>query len=197
MAKAEKKAPKAESEPLEAEDAKEGEEGGDGDAEAKPAKRKKRLAGKTLVLGIILPLLLLVGGGAGAYLTGALDSLIGHGKDNAKAETEAKAEEAKKNYVYYELPEILVNLNTADRKVHYLKISVSLELENKEDISKVQAVLPRIIDNFQVYLRELRIEDLRGSAGLYRLREELLTRVATAAAPAKVSDVLFKEMLVQ
>lgn len=197
MAKAEKKAPKAESEPLEAEDAKEGEEGGDGDAEAKPAKRKKRLAGKTLVLGIILPLLLLVGGGAGAYLTGALDSLIGHGKDNTKAETEAKVEEAKKNYVYYELPEILVNLNTADRKVHYLKISVSLELENKEDISKVQAVLPRIIDNFQVYLRELRIEDLRGSAGLYRLREELLTRVATAAAPAKVSDVLFKEMLVQ
>jgi flagellar FliL protein len=128
-----------------------------------------------------------------------LDSVIGggHGKENAKADTEAKAEEAKKNYVYYELPEILVNLNTADRKVHYLKISVSLELENKEDVSKVQAVLPRIIDNFQVYLRELRIEDLRGSAGLYRLREELLTRVATAAAPAKVSDVLFKEMLVQ
>ena len=78
-----------------------------------------------------------------------------------------------------------------------LTITQFLELENKEDVSKVQAVLPRIIDNFQVYLRELRIEDLRGSAGLYRLREELLTRVATAAAPAKVSDVLFKEMLVQ
>lgn len=196
MAKAEKKAPKAdETEASEAEDA----EGEAGEGEAKPAKRKKKLAGKTLVLGIILPLLLLIGGGAGAYLTGMLDSVMGggHGKETAKADTEAKAEEAKKNYVYYELPEILVNLNTADRKVHYLKISVSLELENKEDVSKVQAVLPRIIDNFQVYLRELRIEDLRGSAGLYRLREELLTRVATAAAPAKVSDVLFKEMLVQ
>ena len=193
MAKADKKAAKEDKDEPEAEDAEEGDEG-----EAKPAKKKKKLAGKTLVLGIILPLLLLVGGGAGAYLTGALDSIMGgHSKEEAKADTEAKAEEAKKNYVYYELPEILVNLNTADRKVHYLKISVSLELENKEDISKVQAVLPRIIDNFQVYLRELRIEDLRGSAGLYRLREELLTRVATAAAPAKVSDVLFKEMLVQ
>ena len=195
MAKADKKAAKDEEEELKAEGA-DGEEGGDGEAQPK---KKKKLAGKTLVLGIILPLLVLVGGGAGAYLTGALDSIMGggHGKEEAKADTEAKVEEAKKNYVYYELPEILVNLNTADRKVHYLKISVSLELENKEDISKVQAVLPRIIDNFQVYLRELRIEDLRGSAGLYRLREELLTRVATAAAPAKVSDVLFKEMLVQ
>jgi flagellar FliL protein len=193
MAKAEKKDAKAETEGSDIEDA-----GGD-DAEeggAKPAKRKKRLAGKTLVLGIVLPLLLVLGG-AGAYLTGGLASVIGEAKKDEHAESEAKAEEAKKDYVYYELPEILVNLNTADRKVHYLKISVSLELENKEDVAKVQAVLPRIIDNFQVYLRELRIEDLRGSAGLYRLREELLTRVATAAAPAKVSDVLFKEMLVQ
>ena len=57
--------------------------------------------------------------------------------------------------------------------------------------------MPRIVDNFQVYLRELRLEDLRGSAGLYRLREELLSRVNIAAQPAQVNDVLFKEMLVQ
>jgi len=58
-------------------------------------------------------------------------------------------------------------------------------------------LLPRIIDNFQVYLRELRVGDLKGSAGIYRLREELLTRVNSAIAPSKVKGVLFKEMLVQ
>jgi len=57
--------------------------------------------------------------------------------------------------------------------------------------------MPRIIDNFQVYLRELRIDDLKGSAGMYRLREELLTRVNAAAQPAKINAVLFKEMLIQ
>ena len=57
--------------------------------------------------------------------------------------------------------------------------------------------MPRVIDNFQTYLRELRIDDLKGSAGMYRLREELLVRVNAAAAPAKITDVLFKEMLVQ
>ncbi len=58
-------------------------------------------------------------------------------------------------------------------------------------------MMPRIIDNFQVYLRELRVEDLKGSAGMYRLREEMLIRVSAAVAPAKINDVLFKEMLVQ
>ena len=61
----------------------------------------------------------------------------------------------------------------------------------------MRTLSPRIIDNFQVYLRELRVEDLRGSAGIYRLREELLARVNNAVHPTKVKDVLFKDMLVQ
>ena len=92
---------------------------------------------------------------------------------------------------------MIVNLNTGGRKSTFLKIRVSLELEDAGDISRIETVMPRILDNFQVYLRELRIEDLKGSSGMYRLREELLTRVNAAAAPAKVHDVLFKELLVQ
>ena len=72
-----------------------------------------------------------------------------------------------------------------------------MELENSGDIKRVETVMPRIMDNFQAYLRELRIEDLKGAAGMYRLREELLSRVNAALAPVKVHDVLFKEMLVQ
>jgi len=98
---------------------------------------------------------------------------------------------------YYDLPDMLVNLNSTGRKKSYLKISLSLELASEEDVKRLEEVLPRIIDNFQVYLRELRIEDLRGSAGLQRLREELLLRVITAAQPAVVRDVLFREMLIQ
>jgi flagellar FliL protein len=78
-----------------------------------------------------------------------------------------------------------------------LKIKVALELANANDLPQVEKLMPRVLDNFQVYLRELRVEDLQGSAGMYRLREELLARVNAAVAPAKVNDVLFKEMLVQ
>ena len=45
--------------------------------------------------------------------------------------------------------------------------------------------------------RELRKEDLNGSQGVFRLKEELLMRINSSAAPIKVNDVLFKEMLVQ
>jgi flagellar protein FliL len=57
--------------------------------------------------------------------------------------------------------------------------------------------LPRVIDTLITYMRELRPDDLRGSAGLVRLREELLARIKVSAAPARVNDVLFREILVQ
>ena len=57
--------------------------------------------------------------------------------------------------------------------------------------------MPRVMDAFQTYLRELRPSDLEGSAGLYRLKEELTRRVNVAIAPSRVNAVLFKEIVVQ
>ena len=164
---------------------------------------------KKLILFIVLPLLLVVGAGAGAYFSGLLDGLLHKGGETeAAAEPEKKSKAEKKDAapehptevqaaVFYDLPEILVNLNSPGRKQNFLKIRVSLELESALDVGKIEAVMPRIIDNFQVYLRELRVDDLQGSAGMLRLREELMARVNNAVKPAKVNDVLFKEMLVQ
>ncbi|MFD0390311.1 flagellar basal body-associated FliL family protein [Tistrella bauzanensis] len=99
--------------------------------------------------------------------------------------------------MYFDLPEMLVNLNTGGKRVSFLKLKVSLELQKQEDVALIEKVMPRIVDSFQVYLREMRVEDLSGSAGIYRLREELLDRVNVAAQPVAVNDVLFREMLVQ
>jgi len=131
-----------------------------------------------------------VGGGAGAYFGGLFDSFLGK-----PAAEEQKVE--KKKAVFYDLPDLLVNLNSSGRKNNYLKISISLQVEDKEQVDTIESLLPRVIDNFQVYLRELRIEDLRGSAGVSRLREQLLRRVNAAVKPAKVDDVLFREILIQ
>jgi flagellar FliL protein len=139
----------------------------------------------------------LLGGGAAAFFTGLLDPLIGGTSEQAEGSGEATASATPGTVVFHDLPEMIVTLNTGARKSAFLKIRVSLELTQSADVPKVQAVMPRIVDNFQVYLRELRVEDLKGSAGMYRLREELLTRVKAAAHPAKVNAVLFKEMLIQ
>ncbi|HBH26571.1 MAG TPA: flagellar basal body protein FliL [Rhodospirillaceae bacterium] len=94
------------------------------------------------------------------------------------------------------IPRMTVNLNTEKGPARFLRLSVVLELEDPGDKAAVEAALPRVVDTFQTYLRELRVEDLRGSAGRYRLEAELLWRVNEAAAPAKIRDVLFQEILV-
>jgi len=155
------------------------------------APKKKKFSGKKLVLFVVLPVLLLGGGGAAAFFMG----FLGGAKTEEAAHAEAPAETGPS--VYYEMPEMLVNLVTTGKKPSYLKLKVSLELKDEEASKQVDAVLPRVVDSFQVYLRALRVEDLQGSAGILRLRQELLTRVADAAKPTEVRDVLFKEMLVQ
>jgi len=82
-------------------------------------------------------------------------------------------------------------------KRDFLKINVSLEIEDPEISPQLDALAPSIVESFQVYLRDLQLEDLNGSAGLYRIKEELLVRVIIAAQPHKIKDVLFREMSVQ
>jgi flagellar FliL protein len=155
---------------------------------------------KRLIIVIAAVLVLILGGAAAAYFTGLLQPVIdmlSGGEDAAAIEEAEDTQIISGDAVFFDLQEMLVNINTGGRKAVYLKIRVSLELQNGDDIIKIEQMMPRIVDNFQIYLRELRIEDLKGSAGMYRLREELLKRVNVAVAPAVVNDVLFKEMLVQ
>ncbi len=149
----------------------------------------KRLSGKKIVIfgGGGLLLLLLLAGGAWFFLGGGEE-----GEHAAEEATEAAPE-----LVFVDLPELVVNLNTGTRQASYLRAKISLELAKESDRKLVEDRLPRVIDDFQVYLRELRAQDLSGSAGLFRLKEELLVRLNTSVAPAEVKDVLFREMLVQ
>jgi flagellar FliL protein len=164
--------------------------GEDGESPPSGGSRKKLFA----IAGVAV--LLILGGLGAAYFTGLLEPLMAEKVASGQDDPDGNAAKPG-NMVFFEVPEQLVNLSSQARKTSYLKIRVSLELNGPEDVKTVEAVMPRIIDNFQVYLRELRLEDLKGSAGMYRLREELLTRVNAAVAPARVNDVLFKEMLVQ
>jgi flagellar FliL protein len=155
----------------------------DGEVAAAGGKKKLIMIGAGLAV-------VLIGGGAGAYFMG----LFG-----GKAERNATAGHAEvaRTAMFVDLPEMTVNLSTADQRATYLRVKISLEVSDKTVIEKINPVLPRVLDAFQIYLRELRASDLDGSAGLFRVKEELQKRVNVAIQPIKVDAVLFKEILVQ
>ncbi len=155
-----------------------------------PEESPSKISRRTLIFGAAGALALLIVIGAGVYFAMPLFG----GEESAETMDVMRQEV---DVVFFDLPEMVVNLASNSSKRTYLKIQISLELDKSEDMGTLQRLLPRVIDHFQVYLRELRADDLHGSAGIYRLKEELLRRVSAAARPVRIRDVLFKEMLIQ
>jgi flagellar FliL protein len=155
---------------------------------------KKGFSKKLLLIAGAGALVLVLGLGAGAYFFFFSGSSEAH---KTKVAGAAAAPLVAPQVAFFDMPDIVVNIQTADGTPAYLKLSVSLELDGADEKPGLQTLMPRIVDQFQSYLRELRVDDLRGSAGVMRLKEELLRRINVAAAPFSVRDVLLKEMIVQ
>ncbi|CAN5197440.1 flagellar basal body-associated protein FliL [soil metagenome] len=155
----------------------------EGAAEAAAPKSKRKL----IMIGGALVLVLALGGGGWFFF------MHGHGK-----EEHAAAAPPPKPPVFLDVPEILVNLaNTPGERVQYLKVKVVLEVKDQPLVAQIQPTMPRVMDLFQTYMRELRPGDLNGSVGLFRLKEELTRRVNAAISPSQVNAVLFKEIIIQ
>ena len=182
-------------------------------------------AKKKLVMMAAAALLVIGGGGAAAYLFLFSGEEVAPTEEAASSGEHAQADGAKADAggghgapaaqgggghgeaaaahggvpgapLFFDLPAILVNLRSDDKPI-FLKLVVSLEVKDEETLKGVEAVLPRVVDQFQTYLRELRVDELSGSAATFRLKEELLRRVKIAASPMEIQDVLFKDMIVQ
>lgn len=153
-----------------------------GAAPAAPRKGSRKL----IVIG--LAAIVLLGGAGIAYATGVVEKIAGGEKPAATAAAVPGA---------VDLPEIISNLNAGARRTSFIRLKARLVLANKADQATVLTQLPKVQDLFQTYLRDMRPEELRGSAGTYRLREELMARANIAVAPAQVTEILFIELLVQ
>jgi flagellar FliL protein len=153
---------------------------------AEPAAAPK---GKLKMIVAAVGLFVIVGGGAATWFM----FFRGHSE-----EMHAEAAAPPKPAVFIDVPEMLVNLvGLPGERVQYLKAKIVLEVKEEKQVEAIKPTMPRVTDIFQTYLRELRPADLTGSAGLFRLKEELTKRVNTAISPSQVNAVLFKEIVVQ
>jgi flagellar FliL protein len=158
----------------------------DDETEPPAAKPKRKLPSLKMIIIAAAGLLVLGGGGAAAYLV-----FGGAGHDKP-------VQAVVKPAIFVDLPDVLVNLSNAGTdRTQYLKVKIVLELPDANLVPQIQPLMPRVMDAFQTYLRELRPTDLDGSAGLYRLKEELTRRVNAAVAPNRITAVLFKEIVIQ
>lgn len=203
MAKKEKKPKEAEGE------APEGAEGAEGEAPA-----KKKLPLKMLIIAGAAALVVLGGGGTAAFvfLKPKPDEAAQGEKGKEKKKEKKKEEKGKggkegdkgaaviregpDGVVFYTMPDVVVNMQTADGRPTFLKLKLTLELPDEGAVEELDPNMPRLQDMFQAFLRELRPEDLAGSQGSYQLRMEILRRVNMVIAPSKANAVLIEEMLI-
>ena len=166
--------------------------------------------GKLVIVLAGAAVLLLGGGGAAAYFLGFFSGAAAHGTaEHAGAPTKegaakGKAESGKageggpaEDVTFVELPDMLVNLQAETSRPRYLRLRIAVEVEDDKAAAAVKALTPRVLDSFQMFLRSLTVDDVQGSAGMERLKEEMLARVNVAVEPSRIRDVLFKEILVQ
>lgn len=172
---------------------------GDGDAVA-AATKSKRGKKKMIVLGAVGGVLLLGGGGAGYMMLGGKPAAA---HDTAVADTETADGEGSGEDAGHEaaapldVPPMLVNLRSADGAPHFLKVHVMLVPGPKSNVEALKTDLPVLLDAYQPFLRELRPEDLSGSAAVFRIKEELLIRARTTIGADKVKDVLVQDLVQQ
>lgn len=168
----------------------------------------QRFSKNKILLFALVPFLIMAIGAGTAWKMGYLDKFLNKrlecenvqegDKDYAAClEEMARAANAAPPGVFMTIPDMIVNLNSTAKQPRFLKVALKVELEDRTAEKAFEAIMPRIIDQFQAYMRELRLEDLRGSSGMYRMKIELLSRVRAAAPDIKIRDVLFQEILVQ
>jgi flagellar FliL protein len=155
------------------------EDGAEASAKRKPSRKL------LIIIGAVV--LVIAAGGVSFFL------FFSAPKDPA---SEVHLAEVPETFIF-NLPSMTVNLNSDGEGDQFMKLTVALEVANEEMMIEIQPRMAKVVDAFQVYLRELRRSDLEGSAGIYRLKEELRRRVNVAIFPAQVESILFKEILVQ
>ena len=168
----------------------------DEDDDDAPVKRK--VSGKKLVIFILLPVILIAGAVGAAIALGLFDGLLGgEAPEGEQQVEEAKAPVIEPPGIFYEMEERTVSLSGTGTRKNFLVLEVQLELEDPAAVQRMDQLRPKVVSEFNVFLRELRPEELNGSEGAYLVREELYRRVSQVLAPTPVKDLLLVKMLVQ
>ena len=150
----------------------------------KPKNRKK-----ILILAGGAALLLAVAGG------GAWWALHDRASEAAASSTVPAAGTDSSSYI--EVPPIIVNLRSGDGQPRFLRLRFIIVAADAGQVNRINDRLPVVLDALQPFLRELRPDDLNGSAAVFRIKEAILARATQALGTGTVRDVLIQDLVQQ
>jgi flagellar protein FliL len=160
------------------------------DSKAIEDQNKKPKISRKALIGAAAALLLLVGGGAAAFVM-----LQDSDGEHANAGPSASGDADSSSYI--EVPQVIVNLRSGDGQARFLKLRFILVAASSGQVESIKERLPVLLDALQPFLRELRPEDLNGSAAVFRIKEEMLVRASQSLGTGVVRDVLIQDLVQQ
>ena len=160
----------------------------DADAIVRPEKKRK-FSKKALILAGG-SLIFLVGGGAAAFA--AWQNYAGELAAAGPAPASGTDSSS-----YIEVPQMIVNLRSSDGQARFLKLRFIVVASSSGKVESIKDRLPVLLDALQPFLRELRPDDLNGSAAVFRIKEEMLSRAQQSLGAGVVRDVLIQDLVQQ
>jgi flagellar FliL protein len=153
------------------------------DAEEGSEKKKK---GKGMLFGIIGAFVL---GGAGFYATFS-GLLLGDGGEEKKP---AIAMMASNLPTFVPIEPLIISLGAGASSKH-LKFSAELDVAAAYS-DEVTAVMPRILDVLNTFLRAVEDGDIENPSAMSKLRAQMLRRVQIVTGEGRVNDLLITEFV--
>jgi len=98
--------------------------------------------------------------------------------------------------LFWPINSIIVNLMD-DNGGRYLKITIQLELSNKDCISELDSLKPEIMDSLLSLLSSKTYKDVATFQGKQRLRDEIALRLNNYLSKGQITKVYFTEFIIQ
>lgn len=152
--------------------------------------QRRKPSRRTIIIAAAAAVLLAAGGGYAFMSGGEAEEAEAAPEEGADAKTAAGVS-------YVEAPEMMVNLRGADGATRFLKLRFMIVPASPAKSEAIRTKLPLLIDAYQPFLRELRPEDLAGSAAIFRIKEEMMARAVTQLGAGVVKDILIQDIVQQ
>lgn len=162
---------------------------------------------KKLLLFVLLPLILLIGAGAGAFVAGLIPGFGGPEPEmtaEQKAEMEriantapSPAQPSPPGAVFHTLDEFVVNLQSNRSYPVFLLLSLTIELSNEGAVAAIAEQEPRIRDGLIVYLSSLTPQQLNGYDGIQKVRNNTWRLLRDLVDPDLIVNVQVAKLTIK